>query len=374
MTISVDAVVVGAGVVGLAVARELQKPGRQVLLVERETQFGMGASSRNSEVIHAGIYYRPGSLKARLCVAGRHLLYDYCAARSVPHRRIGKIIVAVEEDERAVLDRYAETARANGVDDLAMLDGSQVRALEPEVLAVAGLLSPSTGIVDSHALMAALLQDFEAAGGIWLRGTAVLGAAVEGAGFRLRLDDAEGTCVTTPRLVNAAGLDAPGFARGMEGFPTAHVPAAHYAVGQYFRLSGRSPFRRLVYPVAPAGGLGVHVTLDMAGAARFGPDVRWIDGIDYRFDEGRKAAFVEAIRRYWPGLDAGRLEPGYTGIRPKIVGPGEPDEDFLIQGPEVHGVPGLVNLFGIESPGLTAALAIGEFVTRVMGSYTVRPD
>lgn len=359
-----DALVIGAGVVGIAIARHLQLAGHAVVLAEREAHFGMGTSSRNSEVIHAGIYYRPGSLKARLCVEGKHLLYAYCAERHIPHRRIGKLIVAVEEGEAAALERYVQTAMANGVDELRWLDGRQAHSLEPVVEAVAGLLSPSTGIIDSHAYMQTLLGDFEDAGGIYLRSTDVLSVAVrgDGQGLDVVLGDAEGTRLHARRLVNAAGLHAPDMAGRIDGLAPEHVPAAHYARGHYFLLSGKAPFGRLVYPIAPPGGLGVHVTLDMDGRARFGPDVKWIDGIDYAFDTDRKSAFVEAIRRYWPGLDPDRLEPGYTGIRPKIAGQGEPDADFVIQGPADHGVSGLVNLFGIESPGLTASLAIARHV------------
>lgn len=367
MTIAFDSLVIGAGVVGLAIARELQLRGRQVVLAEREAHFGMGTSSRNSEVIHAGIYYPAGSLKARLCVEGRDLLYAYCAARGVPHRRIGKVIVAVADDEVAALEDYDRSARANGVDNLRFLDGAEVRALEPEVRAVAGLLSPATGIIDSHAYMQTLLNDFEGAGGIWLRATPVLDAEVAGdSGLLVRLGDEEGTVVRVRSLVNSAGLEACGVAARIGGLVPAHVPRPHYAIGHYYLLSGRSPFGRLVYPIAPAGGLGVHVTLDMAGAVRFGPDVRWIDGIDYRFDDSQRAQFVDAIRRYYPGLDEDRLQTGYTGIRPKITGPDGGNADFLIQGPADHGVAGLVNLFGIESPGLTSSLAIARHVSALL--------
>lgn len=364
----VDAIVIGAGVVGIAVARALQLAGRAVVLAEREARFGMGTSSRNSEVIHAGIYYSPGSLKARLCVEGRGLLYDYCRQRNVVHRRTGKLIVAVTDGEATKLEDYHRTADANGAGTLESLDGRQVQALEPAVRGVAGLLSPETGIIDSHGLMAALLADFEGAGGFYAPRTTIRSDEVQGDGaFLLILDDADETRLRARTLVNAAGLHAPDLARSLAGFPAHLTPDAHYAIGHYFQLTGRSPFNRLVYPVAQPGGLGVHVTLDLAGTAQFGPDVRWIDRIDYRFDESRKPAFVEAIRRYYPALDPDRLEPAYTGIRPKIVGPGEPDADFLIQGRQAHGIPGLVNLFGIESPGLTASLAIARHVTEMLG-------
>lgn len=354
----VDCLVVGAGVVGLAVARALQMSGIQTFVIEAHDQFGMETSSRNSEVIHAGIYYPAGSLKAQLCVEGRERLYAYCAARAVPHRRIGKLIVATDEAETGTLEKYRTAALANGVDDLRWVERAELAKLEPAVKAVRALHSPSTGIIDSHAYMQALLDDFEIAGGHLVRGTRIVEGALEDGGIHLR--DSRGDVYRARRLVNSAGLQAPALARNLTGFPQQFIPEARFAIGHYYVLAGKSPFSQLIYPVAVAGGLGVHVTLDMGGGVRFGPDVRWIDQADYAFDDSRREEFVAAIRRYYPELDEGALQPGYTGIRPKIDSPGEPSADFAIQGEAVHGVPGLVNLFGIESPGLTSSLAIAE--------------
>lgn len=361
----VDCIVAGAGVVGLAVARELAMSGREVLVLEAQDAVGTQASSRNSEVLHAGIYYPRGSLKARLCVAGRGLLYAYCAARGIQHNRTGKIIVATEQAQVRDLERYKAQANANGVDDLAWLSSSQVLGFEPEVRCVCALYSPSTGIVDSRALLLALQADVEAAGGTVVLGTAVHAVRQAGAGFEV---EAAGTRVVCRQFVNSAGLQASELARRIEGLPPERIPATYLARGHYFALQGRAPFRHLVYPVAEKAGLGIHVTLDLGGAARFGPDVQWIDTIDYRFDESRRAAFAAAIRRYYPALDESRLVPAYTGIRAKIAGPGEPPADFIVQGPGAHGIAGLVNLFGIESPGLTACLAIAQAVALALSA------
>lgn len=362
MKYEIDCLVIGAGVIGIAIARELQLAGREVFLVERERSFGMETSSRNSEVIHAGIYYPPGGLKAELCVEGKALLYEYCKQHGVPHKNPGKIIVAIDQAEVSVLEKYKETAEANGVSDLQWLDAKEVNELEPEVLAVKGLLSPSTGIIDSHAFMQALMNDFEQAGGMFIRKAPVLGGRVVSQGIELRLGDEEGTVLKARTVVNSAGLYACDLARSIEGMPLEHVPTARYAIGHYFMLAGKSPFKRLVYPVARAGGLGVHVTLDMSGAVRFGPDVSWRDGVDYSFDESRAKSFLDAIRTYFPAISSEVLVPGYTGIRPKISGPEDPNKDFVIQREDVHGVPGLINLFGIESPGLTSSLALARNV------------
>lgn len=360
---SIECVVVGAGVVGLAVARRLARAGHQVLVMERGPDIGAETSSRNSEVIHAGIYYPPGSLKAALCVEGKALLYDYCLARNIPHRRCGKIIVATSEQQIDTLEGYRRQARRNGAGELQWLEASELNALEPSVRCVRGLLSESTGIIDSHAFMLALLADLEGAGGILAMRTPLLGGRATSSGaLELIVGGPEPMELRTGLLVNCGGLWAPQVARSIDGMPTRHIPEAAYARGHYYAYSGRSPFRRLVYPVAEQGGLGIHVTLDLAGQARFGPDVRWIDGVDYSFDETVRTEFVRAIRAYFPALDEDRLHPSYTGIRPKIVGPGEPAADFVIQAAPQHGVAGLVNLFGIESPGLTAALAIAERV------------
>jgi L-2-hydroxyglutarate oxidase LhgO len=364
---SVDAVVVGAGVVGLAVARALALGGREVLVLEASEAFGTGTSSRNSEVIHAGIYYPSGSAKARLCVEGKRMLYAYCAAHGVAHRRIGKVLVASDASEIPVLDGYARKAATNGV-PLEPLSAADVARLEPAVRAVAGLWSESTGIVDSHGLMLALLGDAEGAGATLVVHTPVVeGRAVDG-GFELRTGGDEPMDLRCTLLVNAAGLSAQRVARAIEGMPAAQVPPAFYAKGHYFTLAGRSPFSHLVYPMPDHAGLGIHVTLDLAGQCKFGPDVtRWPEAPDYTFEHGLEPKFYAAIRRYWPELPDGALQPGYTGVRPKVGGPSDPAGDFVIQGPEVHGLAGLVNLFGIESPGLTSSLAIAREVALRLG-------
>lgn len=361
-----DAVVVGGGVVGLAVARALSRAGREVFVLEAEPVLGAHSSSRNSEVIHAGIYYPTGSLKARLCVAGKRMLYEYVAANDVAHSRIGKIIVATGDEQLPALERLFAQAEENGVHDLRWLDRAEVRELEPDVVCTRALLSPSTGIVDSHGFMSALRRDAERDGAQIVLSSPVLGGCVASGGILLRVGGAEPSTVLCRTLVNAAGLTAPDLAARIEGMPPALTPERSFAKGHYFVLAGRSPFSRLVYPLPEPGGLGVHVTLDLAGQARFGPDVSWVDGIDYSFDESRKGAFEAAIRRYFPGLADGALIPGYTGIRPKLGPPRGPARDFVIQGPAEHGVPGLVNLFGIESPGLTASLAIADQVLSLL--------
>jgi L-2-hydroxyglutarate oxidase LhgO len=363
-----DVAVVGAGVVGLAVARELALAGREVFLLEAERFVGFHTSSRNSEIIHAGLYYPPGSLKARLCVEGRHALYAYCAKRGVPHARLGKVVVATSAEEVSTLERIHKVALANGVDDLTWLSAAEVTQLEPEVVAVRGLLSPSTGIVDSHAFMSALRADAEAAGAHLVLGTKVLSGRVKKDGIELSLGGDEPAHIHFRTVVNSAGPWAQTVARSLEGLPLASIPPQRFAKGHYFVLSGQSPFRRMVYPVPVPGGLGTHVTLDLAGRAKFGPDVSWVDSPDYAFDESRGEAFYASIRRYYPGLKDGSLQPGYTGIRPKLSGEGEPAADFLVQGPAQHGVPGLVNLYGIESPGLTAALALAPLVRELLAA------
>jgi L-2-hydroxyglutarate oxidase LhgO len=360
----VECVVVGAGVIGLAAARALALAGYEVLVLDRAPTIGFETSSRNSEVIHGGLYYPPGSLKARSCVAGRRRLYAYCRKHGVPHARIGKLIVATSQAEIGGLERIAATARANGVDDLKWLDQAQARLLESALRCVAALLSPSTGIIDSHALMLAYQGEAEAAGAIVVLRTPVLSGTVRKSGFELAVGGEEPTAIHCRFLVNAAGLHAPALARAVEGVPLETIPPAYFCRGVYFTLSGPAPFRRLIYPVPVAGGLGVHITFDLAGQARFGPDVEWISSIDYTVDPARGDAFYAAVRTYWPDLREGALQPGYAGIRPKISGPGGPAADFLVQGAETHGVPGLVNLYGIESPGLTASLALADEVVR----------
>ena len=362
----VDSLVIGAGVIGLAVARALALAGREVLIVERNERFGMETSSRNSEVIHAGLYYPRDSLMARCCVEGRVALYDYARARGVPHARLGKLIVATNEDERGQLEAIRARAAANGVDDLRVLSAGEARAMEPALACVGALHSPSTGIVDSHAYMLALLGDAEAEGAtLACRAPFVSARAIAG-GFEVEIGGEEPTRLACRTLVNAAGLHAPAVARAIAPTPRELTPREYFARGVYFTLAGRAPFSRLIYPVPAPGGLGTHLTLDMGGQARFGPDVEWIDAIDYTVDPRRAAAFYTAIRRYWPDLPDGALQPGYAGVRPKISGPGEPARDFVIQGPAVHGVAGLVHLFGIESPGLTASLAIAGRVAALL--------
>lgn len=361
MSTDIDCIVVGAGVVGLAVARALALQGREVLVAEATDAIGTGTSSRNSEVIHAGIYYPAGSLKAQLCVRGKHLLYDYCAARGVPHQRLGKLIVATTDDEARLLDGIAERARANGVDDLRKLSGAQAMELEPALHCTAALLSPSTGIVDSHGLMLAYQGDAENAGAQCVFFTPMLSARVrpEG-GFEVEFGGDEAMSLSCNVLINASGIHAPTLARRIDGLPSDSIPTEYLCKGSYFTLSGRAPFTRLIYPVPQHAGLGVHLTLDMGGQAKFGPDTEWIDQEDYTLDATRADVFYEAVRTYWPALPDGALAPGYTGIRPKISGPHEAAADFVIAGPAAHGVAGLVNLFGIESPGLTASLAIAD--------------
>ena len=365
----IDCVVVGAGVVGLAVARALARAGRETLILEKEALIGTGVSSRNSEVIHAGIYYPQDSLKARLCVAGRARLYDYCATHGVSHRKCGKLIVA-SEPQLAELDGIARAAAANGVDDLEWLDAAQANRLEPALALAGALLSPSTGIVDSHGLMLSYLGDAEDADAVIAYGTEVTGAAVERHGVAIWTNGEAEPALCARLVVNAGSIFALDIARRIDGFPEAHIPPGWFAKGSYFSLTGRSPFNRLVYPMPEPGGLGVHLTIDLGGQARFGPDVEWLDAtepssLNYDVDPHRAEHFYAAIRTYWPGLVDGALAPAYSGIRPKLSGPGQPAADFCIAGPATHGVAGIVNLFGIESPGLTASLAIADEVARL---------
>lgn len=362
MVESVQCAVIGAGVIGLAAARALAQAGREVVLLEAADAIGTVTSSRNSEVIHAGIYYAPGSLKARLCRTGRDRLYAYLADHGIPHRRLGKLIVATTAAEEEALAGIAARARANGVDDLRCLDAAAVKALEPAVAGRAALLSPSTGILDSHALMLELQGDAEAAGAVLALNSPVAGGRIDSDGIVLDVGGAEPMTLRCRAVVNSAGLAADRVARSLLGFPAALVPTIHYAKGSYVALSGKAPFRHLIYPVPAGAGLGIHYTCDLGGQGRFGPDVEWGDAVDYTVDPGRIPAFVGAIRRYWPDLPADRLHPDYAGVRPKVQAPGEPPADFVIQGPRSHGVAGLVNLFGIESPGLTSCLAIADVV------------
>ena len=357
-----DALVVGAGVIGLAVARALALAGRSVIVVEARAAFGEETSSRNSEVIHSGIYYPTGSLKARLCVEGRARLYEFCESHGVAHARCGKLIVAPDESELAGLEGLARRGAANGVDGLRLLSGAEARAMEPALACVGALHAPSTGILDSHGYMLALRGDAEAAGAAFAFRAPFVEARLSGEGFDAEIGGDEPTRVKVGALINCAGLAASRVARAIEG--AGAVPETLNAKGNYFALAGRAPFRRLIYPAPQTHGLGVHLTFDLAGQARFGPDVEWVETLDYAVNPERGRGFAAAIRRYWPGLPDDALSPAYSGVRPKISGPNDPAADFRIDGPEAHGTPGLVNLYGIESPGLTSSLAIAEEVAR----------
>jgi L-2-hydroxyglutarate oxidase LhgO len=360
----VDAVVVGAGVIGLAVARALATLGRDVVILEAEDAIGVHTSSRNSEVVHAGIYYPAGSLKARTCVEGRQRLYAYCAEHGVRHRPCGKLIVATDSDQARDLESILERAHANGASEVVRVTREEAVSMESELRCVAALHSPSTGIVDSHGLMRAFLGDAERAGAMLALKSRLERAAVRGGGIELHVAGADP--ILAREVVNCAGLGAPSLARRIEGYPATLAPTERYAKGSYYRLATRAPFTRLVYPVPEPGGLGVHVTLDLGGNARFGPDVEWVGDIDYSVDPRRADGFYAAIRRYWPALPDDALVPDYAGIRPKISGPDEPAADFVLQGPDAHGVPGLVHLFGIESPGLTASLPLADAAVAVL--------
>jgi L-2-hydroxyglutarate oxidase LhgO len=363
---SAQVVVVGAGVVGLAVALTLAQIPRDVLIVEANPSLGTGTSARGSSVIHAGLYYPEGSLKARTCVRGRQLLYAYAARRGVPVRKTGKLIVACSSAELAALERLQSQAQKNGVEDLRLLTWSEVRDLEPALAVRAALLSPQTGIIDCHALMRTLFADAQTCGARTLFDTRISGARVTGAGFELTIGGPEPARVRCQMLVNCAGLGSVELARNTQGLDSRQVPRAYLCKGSYFALPGEVPFRHLVYPIPDPAGLGVHLTLDLAGAARFGPDTEWIEALNYDVDPSRVTHFERAISRYWPDLPQGALQPAYAGVRPKIVGPGAPPADFRIDSELDHGVPGLVNLFGIESPGLTAALGLAEHVAALV--------
>ncbi len=368
----VDVVVAGAGVVGIAVARALAQAGREVLVLDAAEGIGTGTSSRNSEVIHAGIYYPKDSLMARFCVQGRRMLYDFCAERGVAHNNCGKLIVATSAAENEMLAGIKGRAEANGVEGMRLLGAAEARAMEPNLQCTAALFSPTTGVVDSHAYMLALQGEAEHAGAMFVFHSPIAAGRVTGEGVELEVGGVESMRLRARLFVNSAGLEAPALARRIQGMPIQMVPQAYFAKGNYFTLQGRSPFSRLIYPVPVPGGLGVHLTIDLGGQARFGPDVEWIEPdaegkLDYTVDPSRCESFYDAVRRYWPDLRDGALQPGYAGIRPKIVPKGAPGQDFVIQGPAVHGVGGLVNLFGIESPGLTAGIAIAAHVAAVVG-------
>jgi len=366
--LALDCVVIGGGVVGLAIARELAMAGREVILVEAEPLTGSVTSSRNSEVIHAGLYYATGSLKAELCVAGKHRLYDYCRERHIPHRRCGKLVVASNEAEIAYLEKLLKQAEANGVDDCHLIDGAELSRLEPKIRGFAALVSPSTGIIDSHGLMEAYSADIEANGGAIVLNSPVLSGELLTDGVRLSIGGRDPVEIEAKLVINAAGLNAWAVSGGVAGLDRSTIPARYYAKGCYFSLTGRGPASRLIYPVPEPGGLGVHLTLDLAGQARFGPDVEWVETIDYDIDPRRADKFYAAIRQYWPDLPEGALQPAYSGMRPKVAGPeAGGGGDFVIQGPDVTGHPGYVALYGIESPGLTASMAIAERVREMLG-------
>ncbi len=365
-TESVDCVVIGAGAVGLACARALALAGREVVVLEAADAIGAGISARNSEVIHAGIYYARASLKAKLCVAGRDMLYRYCGERGIETRRCGKLIAAAGDAERPALERLLKAAAVNGVDDIVALSGREARAMEPELECAAALLSPSTGIFDTHGYMLALQGDAEDRGAVLALNSPVTGGETGAGGIVLETGGDTPARLACRSVVNSAGLDATAIAATLDGLPAKTIPRRYLAKGNYFTLAGGAPFARLIYPVPEPGGLGVHYSVDMGGQAKFGPDVEWVEEIDYDVDPGRAAKFYAAIRRYWPGLADGALRPAYSGIRPKLAPPGAPARDFVIQGPAIHGIPGLVNLYGIESPGLTASLAIAEQVARLL--------
>jgi L-2-hydroxyglutarate oxidase LhgO len=362
---TVECVVVGAGVVGLAVARGLALAGCEVLLLEAAGAIGTETSSRSSEVIHAGIYYPKNSIMARACVAGRIALYEYCTARGIPHSACGKLIVATSDEETPQLVKIKDCANDNGVDNMRLLSAAEAKALEPALRCTGALLSPSTGIIDSHAYMLSLQGELEAANGMLAFHSKVQSARSTHHGIEILVGQTDPTPIHCRILVNAAGLHATDLARRIQGMPVDKIPGTWFAKGNYFVLAGPAPFSRLIYPVPVAGGLGVHLTLDLGGQARFGPDVEWVDALDYRVDSERGQKFYSAVRRYWPELKDDALQPAYAGIRPKIVAPGQPGQDFVIQGPEIHGVGGLINMFGIESPGLTASLALADLVKEI---------
>lgn len=356
----VDVIVIGAGVVGIACARALALAGREVLLLETEPTFGTGVSSRNSGVIHAGLYYPNGLLKARHCIAGKRMLYDYCSARGIPFRRCGKLLVATEDTQITQIQKLLANAAGNGVDDLTLIDAAAARAMEPALRCKAALLSPSSGIIDSHAYMLSLLGDVENAGGMAVFNTPVTGGRINGDGVIVNTNAADS--IQARLVVNCAALGAHSLMHTIDRFPATHIPQLRYARGVYFSISAKSPFRHLIYPLPEAAGLGVHLTIDMGGQAKFGPDVEWIAEPSYAVDAARADAFQREIGKYWPGIMDHELQPAYAGVRPKINAPNEPAADFYIAGRETHGVRGVINLFGIESPGLTASLSIAEQV------------
>jgi L-2-hydroxyglutarate oxidase LhgO len=360
--------IIGAGVVGLAVARAAALKGHDVVVAEAAPAIGTGTSSRNSEVIHAGMYYPTGTLRARHCVRGRRMLYEFCASHGVPHRKCGKLIVAANAGEIAKIESIKAQGEINGVEGLELIGGNAARAMEPELVCAGALHSPETGIIDSHAYMLALRGDIEGAGGAIALNTPMIGAARKGGQWIARFGGRDGSEFAFDAIANCAGLHAQSVARSIEDYPKTRVPRQVLAKGNYFSYAGRPVFSRLIYPTPIPGGLGVHVTLDLAGRMRFGPDVEWISHENYSVDPARANIFYDRIRTYWPGLRDGTLSPDYSGIRPKLSGPGEPQGDFLIDAPAQHGRPGLVQMFGIESPGLTSSLSLGDEVASYLES------
>ena len=357
-----DTVVIGAGVIGLAIARQLALSGREVLVLEANESFGQETSSRNSGVIHAGIYYPPGSLKAKCCVQGKQHLYAYCVERNIPHLCCGKLIVTSSEDQQSRLQSLQQNAISAGVDDLEWLNRADVANLEPDIRATAALYSPSSGVVDTHELMLSLLADLEAAGGTLVTHSKVLGGRSSGEGIELKVDSGGESTLLAANVINAAGHGAAAIAGNISGLAAHSVPEVYPVRGHYYEHSGKLPFSRLIYPLPQDTGLGIHATIDLGGQGRFGPDAEYCEKVDYSFDESRKSAFIDAIKTWYPGLDETRLQPGYVGVRPKLQGPDEGFADFVISSPGDHGVKGLVNLFGIDSPGLTSCLALAEVV------------
>lgn len=367
----VDTVVIGAGVIGIAIARALALAGHETIVLEAANAIGTQTSSRNSEVIHAGVYYPKNSLKARLCVSGRDQIYAYCREHAVPHKNCGKLIVATTDSQIPKLTDLQANARANGVDDLRLIGADEAKELEPQLRCAAALLSPSTGIIDSHAYMLAMQGEAEANGAVFAFNTPVTAGQVHPNGIEIRTGGDAPYALLARNVVNAAGLWAPPVAGTILGLAPETIPRRYFAKGNYFTLTGRMPFERLVYPLASSGSLGIHYSLDLAGQGKFGPDIEWADEIDYTVDPARAEIFYNTVRTYWPALPDGALTPGYCGVRPKLAPQGQESQDFVIQGPAEHGVPGLLNLYGIESPGLTSSLAIAAYATAILDRATI---
>ena len=366
MTEKVDTIIVGAGVIGLAIAREMALVGNEVIVLEAKNAIGTEISARNSEVIHAGIYYPAVSLKAKLCRPGRNAIYEYCKTHAIAHHQVGKLIVATSEDEIRYLHKIQCNAEANGVEDLQLLDSSQASAMEPALECSGALFSPSTGIIDSHSFMLSLQGNAETLGAVIALSSPVEGGALSDKSITIHIGGVEPLSLKCRHFINAAGLNAQAVASKIKGFPVEHIPPLYYAKGNYFTLIGKSPFQKMIYPVPAKAGLGIHSTIDLAGQTKFGPDVQWIDSPNYNVDISRTDDFYLAIRRYWPELSDNALQPGYVGVRPKLVPKGAPLGDWDIKGPEHHGIKGIVNLFGIESPGLTSSLAIAKYVSELL--------